>query len=72
MTVTDHGPGYDCYWFACNYDMTEETTLGLALQGDAIWAPVSGLGLGLTVMGNLNPKGSLLALTLGLHFGKLR
>ena len=72
VTVRDPGAGYDCYWFACSYDIREESTLGLALQADAVWAPVSGLGLGITASGNLNPKDPFAALTLGVHLGKVR
>ena len=51
----EHGDGLNCAWFSCDYNETEESTRGLAIQGDVVWA----FGLGLTVCGNLNPARSV-------------
>ncbi len=72
VTVSRPGPGYDCVWFACSYDVAEENTLGLALQADAVWAPAKAFGIGLTASGNLNPKDSFATVTLGVHLGRVR
>lgn len=33
-----HGNGVNCAWFSCDHYETEEFTIGLAVQGDVVWA----------------------------------
>jgi hypothetical protein len=67
------GRGYDCSWFVCSsYEEQSTTTLGLALQTDAVWALGRTVGLGLTGFGSVNPEMSYAGLALALHLGMVR
>lgn len=65
----DRLPGA-CY-FGCSYEEERHTTLGLALQFDAVWAPLRSLGLGLSLFGNLNDPGPFGGATVSLHLGRV-
>lgn len=54
------------------YEKLRSSAVGLALQADAIWAPSTKLGLGVTAFGNLNGMASFGGVVLGLHLGKVR
>ena len=66
------GDRQDCWIFFCSYVQERHSTLGLALQLDAVWAPLSFLGLGLSFFGNLNERRSFGGVTLNLHLGQVR
>jgi hypothetical protein len=68
----EHGDGVNCAWFSCDYNETEESTIGLAIQGDAVWAIGRSFGLGLTAFGNLNPSRSFAGLNVGIYLGRQR
>jgi hypothetical protein len=46
--------------------------VGLAIQGDAVWAPWRRFGVGLTMFGNVNGVESFYGATLTVHVGRLR
>jgi hypothetical protein len=72
VTAVRPGPARDCWLFFCDYDISKERAVGLALQGDAVWTPFSGVGLGVSAIGNVNPTQSFALLTFGVYVGKLR
>ena len=59
-------------FFGCDYVQKRHSTVGLALQVDAAWAPLSSMALGLSLFGNLNGLGSFGVATLSLHLGQVR
>ena len=59
-------------WLGCSYEEERHSTVGLALQFDAVWAPLRSLGLGLSLFGNMNGPGSFGGATLALHMGQVR
>lgn len=59
-------------FFGCSYEQERHSTLGLAVQVDAVWAPISSLGLGLSLFGNLNQPGPFGGVTLNLYLGQVR
>lgn len=69
---TRFGDGYACELFFCEYDEIRQSTLGLALQGDAIWAIGRWIGVGASAFGNVNPNRSFAGFTIGLYLGRLR
>lgn len=66
------GDAEDCFFIFCSYERLSEKTLGLAVQADAVWAPLSALGLGVGAFGNLNSAASFAGLTINLHLGRIR
>jgi hypothetical protein len=72
VRTVDRGDEEECYWFACRHERIESSTVGVALQGDAVWAIAKWLGLGAALVGNVNPDNSFATLTLGIHLGSLR
>jgi hypothetical protein len=48
----------------------KHTTIGLPLEARAVWRPVSGFGVGLIAMGNVNSRRSYVAALLGLQLGR--
>jgi hypothetical protein len=58
-----------CSFFFCSYDTKESTTVGLALQLDAVWTPVRTFGVGVTAFGNVNSEMSFGGVILSLHLG---
>lgn len=61
-----------CYFFFCDYEIERGTSIGLAVQAEAVWAPARAVGLGVTAFGNLNGDMSFAGLTFSLHLGRLR
>ena len=59
-------------FFGCPYEEERHGTVGLALQFDAVWAPLRSLGIGLSFFGNLNEPGSFGGVTLNLYVGQVR
>lgn len=66
------GDAEECFFIFCSYERLSEKTLGLAVQADAVWAPLSAFGVGLGAFGNLNSAASFAGLTLNLHLGRIR
>ena len=58
--------------FFCGYTGTTSSTVGVAWQLDAVWAPLAVLGVGAGVFGNLNSSDSFAGLALVLHLGRVR
>jgi hypothetical protein len=61
-----------CDWFICDFEEERKSTVGLAVQGESIWAPFAFLGLGLTAFGNLNSQSSFAGAVVGIHLGGVR
>ena len=61
-----------CWLFFCSHDRISSSSLGLALQAEAVWAPWKPIGIGVTAVGNLNPEASFGALTVAVYLGVLR
>jgi hypothetical protein len=59
-------------FFFCSFDETVTTGAGLALQVDAVWAPIRSLGLGNGALANVNGQQMVGGLTVSLHLGRLR
>ena len=55
-----------------NTDRTFETRVGLALSGQAFWAPLRYFGIGLYGFANIYGSGMIGGAMLALRFGKLR
>ncbi len=58
--------------FFCGYTGTTSSVVGVALQLDAVWAPLAVLGFGVGAFGNFNPSDSFAGLALFLHLGRVR
>jgi hypothetical protein len=69
VRTTRPGEPYDCALFFCNYLLEESTTVGLALQADAVWTPARAFGVGVTAFGNVNSEMPFGGMILSLHFG---
>jgi hypothetical protein len=61
-----------CGLFVCEYEMETSSTLGLALQVDAVWTITRSFGLGVGGFADLNSGASFTGLTFNIHFGRLR
>ena len=60
-------------WFFCTeWDMESSSTLGLATQADAVWAPWSWAGFGVTLFGDVNSSRSFGGVTFSLFLGGVR
>jgi hypothetical protein len=68
--------GYACdqVLFCALYGYPTEVSRhwGLAWQADAVWAPVTALGLGAVLIGNINSGRSFVAAGVSLHIGQVR
>jgi len=60
------------FLFCGNRERDTSATVGLGLQFDAAWTPLTFMGWGITLFGNLNGGGSFAGLTVSVHLGQVR
>lgn len=71
VRATRRGEAAAC-WLFCRHDGISTTSVGLAVQAEALWAPWRTFGLGASVFGNLNGEAPFAGVALGVYVGVLR
>ncbi len=67
------GLGYVRSWTdGCYPECPGGSGVGIAFQGDAVFAPVRAFGLGAQIFGNLNTVDTFVGIALNLHVGAMR
>ncbi len=72
VTGVKHGEFLGIINWVNTYEKIRITTIGIPLEAQFFFTPVSFLGIGATAFANLNPEKSFWGLLLCIQFGKLR